>query len=305
MTAKRFNLFLGRLMWTVMAIGSSLAGCAEPAREVRALAYSVERDGQTSYLFGSVHFGDPSFYPLNAAALKAFDSASVLVVELDSRQITPELQQQMMQKYGLYPKGETLRDHLAPRTMALLNELLAEFSIPYEAIEQYRPGYVATTLMSMQAQKLGYDSALGLDRFFIERFMDRARGKMQIREIEDFEFQMQLLGKIPHDDAILYESFSNMKDYERIWADMIAAWKAGDAELLYEKSIGEDLRAHPELAPYYDILFFDRHPRMVASVEACFEHKEVCFIVVGAGHLTGEQGLVTDLRKKGYTVSQL
>lgn len=282
---------------------TALTGCAqqESAPEVRGIAYAFERDGQTGYLFGSVHFGDASFYPLNAAALKAFDASNVLVVEIDDSTITPDAQQEMLVKYGLYPDGETLAEHLSPRNKALMEELLAEFGIPFEAIAQYRPGFVATTLMANQAQKLGYSSELGIDRFF----MTLARGKKTIRAIETFEFQMQLLSRMPEDEAVLHESLRNMKDYERLWAEMISAWKTGDAERLYETSIGEDLKAHPELAPYYDILFFDRHPSMVSSAEQCIASKERCFIVVGAGHLVGERGIVTELRKKGYTVSQL
>lgn len=299
MNIRTFHFLFGLLALACTA----LSGCArqEPAAEVRGTAYSFERDGQTGYLFGSVHFGDASFYPLNAAALKALDTANVLVVEIDDSTITPDAQQVMLVKYGLYPDGETLTEHLSPRNKALMEALLAEFGIPFEAIAQYRPGFVATTLMASQAQKLGYSSELGIDRFF----MTLARGKKTIRAIETFEFQMQLLSRMPEDEAVLYESLRNMKDYERLWAEMISAWKAGDAERLYETSIGEDLRAHPELAPYYDILFFDRHPSMVSSAEQCIASKERCFIVVGAGHLVGERGIVAELRKKGYTVSQL
>jgi uncharacterized protein YbaP (TraB family) len=276
------------------------AGCSEEDA-VRGLAFRYDKDGQTGYLMGSVHFGDRSFYPLSASVMQAFAGSDVLVVEIDDANITLEMRQQMMDRYGLYPEGETLSDHLSQRTRGVVQALLDEFALPFEAVQHHKPGFLATVLMVLQAQKLGYQGEFGIDNFFLER----ARGHKTIREIEDFAFQMRLLGSIPDDDAILYQTFSNMHQYQTLWADMIAAWKEGDGASLYELTIGRELRAHPELAPYYRALFFDRHPRMQDHVQQCVTQRERCFVVVGAGHLVGEAGLVEGLKKQGYTVTQM
>ncbi len=41
------------------------------------------------------------------------------------------------------------------------------------------------------------------------------------------------------------------------------------------------------------------------KIEAYLKTRETHFVVVGAGHLVGEQGIVQTLRRKGYTVEQL
>ncbi len=282
-----------------LALFSSL-GCSED-QAVRALAYQYEKDGQVGYLMGSVHFGDKSFYPLNPAVMAAFERSPVLLVEVDDAKITLEKRQEMMARYGLYPEDETLKNHLSERTLAVLQQLLDEFVLPFESVQHHKPGFLATVLMVLQAQKLGYSGDLGIDAYF----MERARGHKTIREIEDFEFQMRLLGSMPEDDEVLYQNFSTMKHYRELWEGMIDAWKRGDGAQLYELSVARELREHPELLPYYRMLFFDRHPRMLQSVEDCVVRKETCFVVVGAGHLEGEQGLVAGLKRMGYTVSQL
>jgi uncharacterized protein YbaP (TraB family) len=42
----------------------------------------------------------------------------------------------------------------------------------------------------------------------------------------------------------------------------------------------------------------------VPQVEACLQKKKGCFIVVGAAHLVGPDGLPAQLAKKGYKVTQ-
>jgi uncharacterized protein len=44
---------------------------------------------------------------------------------------------------------------------------------------------------------------------------------------------------------------------------------------------------------------------MVAKIEGYLKSKTGYFVVVGAGHLVGEKGIITLLQKKGYKVEQL
>ncbi|PIV24832.1 MAG: hypothetical protein COS40_01015 [Deltaproteobacteria bacterium CG03_land_8_20_14_0_80_45_14] len=44
---------------------------------------------------------------------------------------------------------------------------------------------------------------------------------------------------------------------------------------------------------------------MVLKIEDFLETKETYFIIVGAGHLVGNQGIIEILRGKGYIVEQL
>jgi hypothetical protein len=44
---------------------------------------------------------------------------------------------------------------------------------------------------------------------------------------------------------------------------------------------------------------------MVSKIEEYLKEKGTYFVVVGAGHLVGEKGIIETLRKKGYQVEQL
>ena len=265
------------------------------------LIWRYSKGGQDSYLLGSVHFADDSFYPLAPHIMQAYQASSVLVVEVDDAVVPVDTQQAMLARFGQYSKGQSVYDHLKPETISLISALLSEFDVSLTQLQSYRPGMLAITLATLQASKLGYFADQGLDRYFLQK----ARYKKTIRQIEDFQFQMELLGQLPEDEESLQNSFRDMQGYEKQWHDMMSDWKSGNGVGLYQTAIGDSLREHPKLSGFFDVLFFDRHPRMVSAAEQCIENKEVCFVVVGAGHLVGEKGLVQALKNRGHTLEQL
>lgn len=279
------------IFWALAGQSQSLTG----------LAWVYEKQGKTGYLFGSVHFADSSFYPLPARIMQAYNDSNVLVVEVDESLVPVEEQQALIARYGQYPEGKTLSTELSPATLGSLRKLLVEFEVPLEAVNHYRPGLLAASLTALQAGKLGYSAEQGLDRYF----MQKARYAKKIRQIETFESQMALLAALPEDDTLLRQSFDNMQDYAQQWQATMAAWKDGDGSALYRATIGSALEEYPELEPYFDVLFFDRHPKMLQAAEQCIVQDEACFIVVGAGHLLGERGLLAALEEQGYAIRQI
>jgi len=265
------------------------------------LFWTYEKDQQKGFLLGSVHFANSSFYPLDKQVMKAYEQSSVLVVEVDEQTIPEAERQQLLKRYGVYPNNETLKDHLKPKTLNVIERLLSEFKIPLDNVKHYRPGLLAVTITAFQAEKLGYFAGQGIDTYFLQK----ARYKKPIRQIEDFAFQMKLLSKLPDEDDILQDSFNDMADYKVTWEAMMAAWKNGNGNELYKQAVADPLNDYPKLARFFDTLFFDRHPRMVKSVDQCVSNKETCFIVLGAGHMLGEKGIVALLTKQGYRVTKM
>lgn len=271
------------------------------AQDVVGLAWHYQSGTHEGYLLGSVHFADSSFYPLPAAILNAYESARELVVEVDDSLVSADEQQRLLQRFGLYPEGQSLATQLSKSTLTHISKLLAEFNLTLSDVNNYRPGMLAITLTALQAGKLGYSAEQGLDRYF----MQKARYRKRVTQIETFQSQMALLAQLPESDALLRDSFENMADYAQQWNATMEAWKAGDGLALYNATIGAALAEHPDLKPYFDVLFFDRHPKMLNVAQQCALQDRGCFIVVGAGHLVGPNGLVRALRDNGYQLTQL
>jgi hypothetical protein len=83
---------------------------------------------------------------------------------------------------------------------------------------------------------------------------------------------------------------------------MTAAWERGDLDTL-ERFVVDNMREHyPEL---YATLFVERNGAWVDTLVRELEGAGVDFVVVGAGHLLGADGLLAQLRARGYAVARM
>ena len=55
---------------------------------------------------------------------------------------------------------------------------------------------------------------------------------------------------------------------------------------------------------HQDILLNDRNKNWVVQLKTIMK-SEVVFVAVGAGHLVGKEGLISLLRKEGYTIKPI
>ncbi|OZG70595.1 TraB/GumN family protein [Hahella sp. CCB-MM4] len=267
----------------------------------KGLFWKAESSAGTAYLLGAIHFGDDDFYPLRSKIMSAYQDSPVLMVEMDDQAVPLEEQQKIMMETVTFPQGETLEQHVNSKTMSVIKKRLDEFGVPLQAVQHYRPGFVALMLASLQAIQLGYIPEKGIDF----HFMRLARGNKPILQIESFRQQMEFISKLPEDDDAIRESFEQMDDYQKMWTEMEDAWIKGDADRMYRIAIADPLKEAPESAPVYDILFYQRNGPMADSVQQCVKEHKTCFVVVGAGHLVGARSVIEALEKKGFNVSQL
>jgi uncharacterized protein YbaP (TraB family) len=90
--------------------------------------------------------------------------------------------------------------------------------------------------------------------------------------------------------AILEESFTAMK----------TAWQSGDVES-FEQFLMASLAPYPEVQT---VLFTQRNQDWLTQIESMLNQPEDYLIVVGAGHLVGEEGLVMLFQRHDYVVRQ-
>jgi len=103
---------------------------------------------------------------------------------------------------------------------------------------------------------------------------------------------------------LLRLTLKDLKNAAREVDQAVRAWKSGDAKGL-EAVMTKSLQEEPGLTPIHDKLFVERNRKMVSAVEEYLRNRGTYFVVVGAGHLTGQKGIIEALRKKGYPVEQL
>lgn len=136
-----------------------------------------------------------------------------------------------------------------------------------------------------------------------EELMKLAKeNKKDIKGLETMEFQSAVFDSIPYEEQAkeLLKSIDSLASYQKYFDTMMNVYKSqriSEIEKLFnnhEFGIGE----------HEDILLVNRNKNWVIQLKELM-NKQALFVAVGAGHLVGRQGLISLLRKEGYTVKPL
>jgi uncharacterized protein len=287
---------LGALAATVLLAASSVVHTGAAARD---FLWKISGRQNVVYLAGSVHMLSKDSYPLSPALDAAFRESDLLVEELDLGEMaSPDAQFAMLSR-GMLPAGQSLDRVLSAATYAQVTKHLADLGLPIEPLKQLKPWMLAWTFDALEWQKAGFDPNLGLDKHFYDRA--QAEGKA-VQGFETAEFQLSLFDGMPMDqqDRMLADTLKDLDTEIANVNKMAEAWKAGDAAAI-ERIILPDLKQDPVV---YKRLLVDRNQSWLPKLEALFNRLGHAFVVVGAAHLVGPDGLLALLKAKGYSVEQ-
>lgn len=282
---------------------AALALLAPPARGAPLFLWEAAGPQAKVAMAGSIHVGRADFFPLPAPYAEAFAAAPVLAVELDATAPANQARVlQLMTGRGRLPDPLTLRDRLTPENWERLRQAAAEHGLPAAAYERLQPGLAAMLLVMQAYARQGLDPELGIDKHFLDAA--RAEGR-SVRELETVDAQLELFLGLDDelDDVLLAHLLADLGRLGELTEAMIGAWRAGDAAAL-DALLQEQAGADPRLAAWYGRLLDDRNAAMADSVDAWLRGDRDVFMVVGAGHFSGEGGIVRRLERRGWTVTQ-
>ena len=297
--SKRLRVRGRRAVAACLACVLAVSAAAAPASSTgKGFMWRIERNGRTGWLVGSIHVLTPDYYPLPESMQKAFLRSATLMEEIDLREMASPEFAAVVQEKGLYGGVQTLESELSRETFRVISERLEKAGLPVEAFQRMRPWLVGLTLLAAELKKGGFDPAHGLDFHFYEKaprmgkkFQALERATDQIAMFASLDKEMQ--------DSMLRASVEGTDAELKEVTAMADAWRAGDAETLERISL-KSIKSSPRV---YETLIVNRNRAWLPKIEACLDSGS-CFVVVGAAHLVGADGLLASLEKRGYTVTQ-
>ncbi|MGR9044211.1 MAG: TraB/GumN family protein [Gammaproteobacteria bacterium] len=251
------------------------------------------------FIGGTVHVLGRSDYPLPPEFEQAYQKAEILVLETDLEALAePKAQAQLMRRMR-YHEGETLRTVLNDETFQALARYCKETNIPIESLLTFKPPLVVITLMMAELQRLGLAGS-GMDDFFNRRA--KTDGKIS-KGLETLEQQFDAIERMGqgHENELILSSLNEMEQLPAIMQDMKTAWRKGDLEALVQIGIEPMQTEYPAL---YEALLVDRNNAWLPKIAAMMADPERELILVGALHLAGREGLLEQLRRRGYKVEK-
>ncbi len=294
---KRRGILLACLALLLLA-GSARGERAAPSAG-RLFLWTVRSEQGTAHLLGSIHLLKRDMYPLDARIEEAFAGSSVLAVETDVGPRAKEKLGKFILENALYPEGDSLEKHVSGETYDLVRRKFS--SMGMAGADRMRPWALALTLATVEYMKMGLDPEHGIDRYFLEK----ADGRKTVVELERYDHVVRLLQGLPDDvqDLFLFYTLADLENLGREADNIIGFWRTGDVRGM-EEMVYRSRDEYPKLRPVYDILVSRRNREMTETIEGMLRRGETCFIVVGAAHLVGVDGILERLRAKGYEVKQ-
>ena len=269
----------------------------------KSFLWKVQSKTATAYILGSVHLAKPDLYPLPQKIEESFAKSTALAVEADpAKAKDPALLRQLLAA-AVYAKGDTLKQHLSNETYELAGQEVQRLGLPMETFKSFKPWFLAMSIETLELQRLGYDPEHGIDVYFA----GKAAGKKRIIELESFDFQIKLLNGFTEreQELFLLYTLKDLAGFQVETEKLMTAWRTGDTKTMETLATRALFESAWELQPIYEKLFYKRNREMTAKVGQLLNGKETVFVVVGAAHLVGMDGIIELLRGQGYSVEQM
>jgi hypothetical protein len=192
----------------LLFVCATVAGCVCQVAEATSCVWkATSPSGGTVFLAGSVHALRGSDYPLPAAYQRAFDSSSRLAFETEPKSM--EAASKGLNKAGQYGKGDSLKNHVDPRTYAYLKRYFTLLGVPEQKFSTYRPWLIAAMLEAAPKQNFN----LGVERFLQNK---AASARKPIESLESIQEHMApFVDLTERESEALHQSRPNRSRFTR------------------------------------------------------------------------------------------
>ena len=251
---------------------------------------SKGNDEKPSYLFGTIHIVPEKQFVVWPAVDSAFHASSKLVMEMDLEMSASEMLQAAKQMS--LPESKTLEAYIPKEKFERIRtyciDSLAWKKRKFNRYSRMKPFFFSSLVLSAQLGKVK-----GYEQYFSSQ---AKRKKIPVLGLETLQQQMEALDAISIEEqaVALDESIlSGRAEYDK----MLKVYLNRDLETL-----GKQMAENDEMIDGFSAeLLTKRNKNWVPLLQKWMSENSI-FVAVGAGHLPGENGLISLLRKEGYRV---
>lgn len=293
-------ILMKKILGIVLLISVALSAQAQ-------LLWKVSGNGlvQPSYIMGTHHLSPLSIKDSIAGMKQALADTKQVYGEVTMSDMqNPAVAAEMMKKFMMTDSDTTLQSLFTPQEYEMIHKYSKEnLMLDLAMMPKLKPAFLSNNLLVVLYIKHigGFNPQEQLDSYF--QAQATASGK-KVGGLETMEYQFNLLfnGTSLKRQAeqllcMLNNIDKNIEDLKRVTAYYNAQNLDAMTRLMNERQ-GDQCDPLPgEMEAMLD----NRNKNWVAKLPAILK-ADPTLVVVGAGHLLGECGLLNLLRKQGYTV---
>ena len=293
------------MKWTIAGLlfCSCFVACkAQPSEhfEVQknnnSLLWQISGNGlrQPSFLFGTFHLLCKDDINFSKQLFEAVKASNEIYMELDMDDPSTLLGGMlfMNMKGGkkledLYTKEEY------ERIQKYFNETL---HTPMMMFQKAKPYFLVALLYP---RMMNCQSPAGVEEELLKIAKDNNK---EIKGLETIQFQASVFDTIPYEWQAkeLLKNIDSFSVYKNEFDEMVDLYKRQDLDSMQNMLLKSEFGSEK----FDDLLLNNRNKNWVSQLDTIMK-KESVFVAVGAGHLTGNEGVISLLQKKGYKVEPL
>lgn len=291
--SKRMKILVAIGLW-IMCAHAALAGDERPA------LWRVADGDTTVHVFGTIHVLKPGTAWLTPDLQAVVDGADTLYLELSPVEQSPQVMQPLVQKIGLLPDGQTMRDHLPADMYEQLKTELTALGLPEAGFLRYKPWLGGLTYAALRFLKLGYEPRAGVEAVLVDRAQTKG---IPVEGLETAAFQLSLFDGMTDGEALalIGQLLEDAGQLGMQMDAMTAAWVRGDMEAL-DTLLNRQLGAYPSLA---EKLLYSRNRNWMTELDGILDRPGTFVLAVGAGHLAGDRSLLHLAVQNGLNVTRI
>jgi uncharacterized protein YbaP (TraB family) len=247
-----------------------------------------------SFLFGTFHLmckGDINFSSQLKEAIKASDE---IYMELDMDDPSTLLSGMF---YMNMKDGKKLSDLYTPEEYKKLQTYFTDsLNMPMMLLQSTKPYFLVALLYP---KMINCPTPAGVEE---ELLQIAKENKKEIKGLETMQFQASVFDSIPYEWQAkeLLKSIDSFSVYKKEFDEMMILYKNQQLDSMQNMLVKSEFG----MEKYEDLLLNDRNKKWVKKLKEIMKNESL-FVAVGAGHLTGEYGLLSLLKKEGFTVEPL
>jgi uncharacterized protein YbaP (TraB family) len=244
-----------------------------------------------SYLFGTMHVLCSRDAGLSDSLKAAIAHCDEIYFEINLGDMAGMLNSM---KYMRMNDSKKLSDLLKPDEYARVKDYFAKHSsmLPFSLLERFKPMLISGLV---EEQALDCETTDGMELLI----MKEAKHGKPVNGLETAEFQAGLFDSIPYEtqakELINYIDSSDQNKQQT--RQLVELYNHQDLDGIDELSKKED----GGMSGYMDLLLYSRNRKWAKNLDTLLGKKSM-LIAVGAAHLPGTGGVISLLRKEGYTV---
>lgn len=263
--------------------------------------WRISKSGKELFVGGTFHLLSSTDHPLPEAFTQAYKNADSLVFETDIEKAQSPAFQMAMLKALTYQDERTLKDVLKPKTLESLKTFLAGRGLQLDNFAKFTPAGLGLMIAITEYQRLGMQPMYGVDVVYHQK---ATADKKPVNALESPEEQLEFIAKMGEgqDDEMITYTLEEIDRLPELINGMRRAWRTGNLKQLDELAMKDGREQFPKT---YQSLITDRNDAWLMPIKQMLADNGTEFILVGALHLAGPDGLIAQLKKQGYKIENL